>query len=294
MGILDGKVAVVTGAGNGIGRSEARTLAAQGACVVVNDLGPAADEVVGEILAAGGRAVANDGDVSSWKTAAALVEQAVGEFGDLDIVVTNAGVCRRNPIADTDEAEFDLQVAVLFKGTYGLLREAGAYWRARHRDGARRHRSLVVTSSSAGVPGGVREFSVYGSLKAGVAAATLSAALELRPFQVTANAILPHAATRMDADAKGLATVARFEPGDTDPMNPQHVANVVAYLASERAAWLTGQVYEITGTNVRRWVPWSPVAEVDSERQWSGEALDDALAATVYGTLPGGRTIPKK
>jgi NAD(P)-dependent dehydrogenase (short-subunit alcohol dehydrogenase family) len=294
VGLLDGKVAVITGAGNGIGRSEALALAAHGVAIVVNDLDQAADLVVAEIVAAGGRSVANYADVSSWQTTSDLVTQAVDEFGGLDIVVTSAGINRRSRIIDVDEAEFDAQVAVLFKGTYGLIRDAGAYWRREYDAGVRKHRTIVATSSSAGVPGGVQDFSVYAAMKAGVAAVTLGAALEFRSFGATVNAILPHAATRMDAVAKGLADFERFEPGDPNPMNPQHVANVVAYLASERAAWLTGQVFEITGTNVRRWVTWAPAGEVESAEQWTAAALDDALATTVYHTLPGGRVIPKK
>jgi NAD(P)-dependent dehydrogenase (short-subunit alcohol dehydrogenase family) len=290
VGLLDGKVAVITGAGNGLGRSEALTLAADGAAIVVNDLGLSADQVVTEIVAAGGRLVANDGDVSSWNTASDLVRQAVDEFGGLDIVVTSAGINRRSRIIDVDEAEFDAQVAVLFKGTYGLICDAGAYWRSEYDAGVRKHRTIVATSSSACVPGGVQDFSVYAAMKAGVAAVTLGAALEFRPFGVTVNAILPHAATRMDAIAKGRAEFELFEPADPNPMNPQHVA----YLASERAAWLSGQVFEITGTNMRRWITWAPAGEVESAEQWTAEALDDALATSVYGTLPSGRIIPKK
>jgi NAD(P)-dependent dehydrogenase (short-subunit alcohol dehydrogenase family) len=304
MGTLAGKVAVVTGAGNGIGRSEALSLAAHGAAVVVNDLGGRvtggpgqggpgpADAVVAEINAAGGTAVANYADVSDWEASAGLLKQALAEFGRLDIVVTNAGIVRRGAITEVSEADLDVQMAVLFKGTYALVHHVAAYWRDLHAAGDHAHRTMVLTSSSAGVPGGVQEFSVYGAMKAGVAALALGAALEFRAFGVTVNAVLPHAATRQDSVAKGLPDVQRFEPGSLDPMNPEHAANVVSYLASERAAWLSGQVFEITGTNVRRWVRWSPAAEVDSERQWTPEALDNALATAVYGTRPAGRVIP--
>jgi NAD(P)-dependent dehydrogenase (short-subunit alcohol dehydrogenase family) len=292
--LLDGKVSIVTGAGNGLGRSEAMTLAAHGSAVVVNDLTSAADLVAAEIVAAGGRAVASHGDVSSWNTTSGLVTEAFDEFGRLDIVVSNAGINRRNQIIDVDEAEFDAQVAILFKGTYGLIRDAGAHWSREYDAGVRSHRTIIATSSSAGVPGGVQDFSVYAAMKAGVAALTLGAALEFRQFGATVNAILPHAATRMDATAKGRADFARFESGDMHLDNPQHTANVVAYLASEQAAWLSGQVFEITGTTVRRWVTWSPAGEVVSDEQWTVDALDRALAATVYGTLPSGRVIPTR
>src|ERR1700678_2646195 len=243
MGDFQDKVAIVTGAGNGIGRAEALALAGLGAAVVVNDLGGgSADAVVSEIVAGGGRAVANCGDVSDWKATSDLVEQALSEFGRLDIVVANAGIVRRSPIVEVTEKDLDDQLSILFKGTFGLIRHAAAHWKSEHSAGNRAHRAVVATSSSAGVPGGVQEFSVYGAMKSGIAALTLGAALEFRGFGVTVNAILPHAATRMDADAKGLPDPGVFGSSDPSPDNPQHVANVVCYLASERAAWLSGQV----------------------------------------------------
>jgi NAD(P)-dependent dehydrogenase (short-subunit alcohol dehydrogenase family) len=292
---LRDKVAIVTGAGNGIGRAEALSLAASGACVVVNDVGlAAAAGVVGEIEAAGGRAVAAAGDVSEWKVTGDLVAEAVRSFGRLDIVVSNAGIVRRSPIAAVTEKDLDDQVAVLFKGTFGLIRHAAAYWQGEHAAGNRSHRTIVATSSSAGVPGGVQEFSVYGAMKAGIAALALGAALEFRDFGVTVNAILPHAATAMDAAAKGLPDPGAFGSADPSPENPHHVANVVRYLASERAAWLSGQVFEITGTVIRRWLPWSPGAEASSAAPWTSAVLDVAMATEIYGTLPGGRVIPIK
>ena len=294
MSSFENKVAITTGGGDGIGRAEALALAASGAAVVVNDVvGSVADAVVAEIVAAGGRAVAHCGDVSEWKTTADLVAQALDEFGRLDVVVANAGIVRRGPIALVTEKDFDDQLGVLFKGTFGLIRHAAAHWEKEHRAGNRAHRAIVATSSSAGVPGGVREFAVYGAMKSGIAALTLGAALEFRDFGVTVNAILPHAATRMDASAKGLPDPGRFDAGDLSPENPFHVANVVSYLASARASWLSGQVFEIMGTEVRRWLPWSPGAVVSSDvGAWTAEALDGAMATVVYGTLPGGRVIP--
>jgi NAD(P)-dependent dehydrogenase (short-subunit alcohol dehydrogenase family) len=293
--VFQDKVAIITGAGNGIGRAEALSLAASGVAVVVNDVGLAAAlAVVDEILDAGGRAVAVAGDVAEWKTNAGLVSQALRSFGRLDIVVTNAGIVRRSPIATVTEKDLDDQLAVLFKGTFGLIRHAASYWQTEHSNGNRAHRTIVATSSSAGVPGGVREFSVYGAMKSGIAALALGAALEFRDFGVTVNAILPHAATRMDALAKGLPDPGHFAPADPSPDNPWHVANVVSYLASEQASWLSGQIFEITGTDVRRWLPWSPGLEVSRPERWTPDALDAAMATLIYGTLPGGRVIPVK
>ena len=305
MAALAGMVAVVTGAGGGIGRCEALTLAAHGAAVVVNDLGgdrlgdpehassAPADAVVAEIEAAGGRAVAHYGDVSAWTTGAELVDVAVREFGRLDIVVSNAGVVRRSFITDVTERDLDLQAGVLFKGTVGVVRHAAAHWqRTPARPGE--HRTVVITSSSAGVPGGVVESGVYGALKGALATFALGAALEFRPFGVTVNTLLPHAASLMDATFKGLPEPEPFSARDPDPMNPFHVANVVAYLASSRSAWLSGQTLEVTGTNVRRWLPWSDAGEIDNADQWTIDELDTALATRLYGTLPAGRVISKR
>ena len=294
MGSFENKVAIITGAGDGIGRAEALSLAAAGAAVVVNDLvEAAADSVVAEIVAAGGRAVAHCADVSDWKATADLVAQALDEFGRLDVVVANAGIAVRSPIVAVTEKDLDDQLGVLFKGTFGLIRHAAAHWESEHSAGNRAHRAIVATSSSAGVPGGVQGFSVYGAMKSGIAALTLGAALEFRDFGVTVNAILPHAATRMDASAKGLPEPRRFSVDDPGSDNPFHVANVVSYLASPRASWLSGQVFEITGTEVRRWLPWSPGAVVSCDAgAWTVSALDGAMATSIYGTLPGGRVIP--
>ena len=294
MGVFENKVAIVTGAGDGIGRAEALVLAAAGAAVVVNDVeSSVADSVAAEIVESGGRAVAGCGDVADWKVTAGLVAQALDSFGRLDVVVANAGIVRRSPVVAVTEEDLDDQVGVLFKGTFGLIRHAAAHWEREFGAGNRAHRTIVATSSSAGVPGGVQEFSVYGAMKSGIAALTLGAALEFRRFGVTVNAILPHAATRMDAFAKGLPSPGQFPVGDASPDSPFHVADVVSYLASARASWLSGQVFEITGTEVRRWLPWSPGVSVSSSAgPWTGEALDQAMATAVYGTLPGGRVIP--
>jgi NAD(P)-dependent dehydrogenase (short-subunit alcohol dehydrogenase family) len=244
VGLLDGKVAVVTGGGSGIGWSDALTLATQGIAVVVNDLGPSAHEVVAEIATAGGQAVANSGDVTEGTTTQDLVDQAVKEFGSLDIVITNGGIVRRGAIVDVTEADLDAHISVLFKGTYSLLHHAGVYWRHEYGAGDRKRRAIVTTSSNGGIPGSVPEFLIYSGMKAAIATGTLDAALE--------------------------------------------------HFASEWAAWLTGQIYEITGTNVRRWLPWSPALEVESDAQWTPDNLDDPLAQSGYGTLPSSRVVQKK
>jgi NAD(P)-dependent dehydrogenase (short-subunit alcohol dehydrogenase family) len=304
MALLDGLVAIVTGAGGGIGRAEALALAAHGAAVVVNDLGgpvdgspgahhKAADAVAATIVERGGTAVVNRADISDWTACRDLVDQAVTELGGLDIVVSNAGVVRRGRIDEVSEADVDLLSGVLLKGTIAVLHHAFHWWRGEHEHGRGRPRSAIVTSSSAGVPGGVQEFGVYGAMKAGAAALTLSAALEMRELGVTVNAICPHAATRMDAFAKDLAFDGTGDLDDSSATSPVHVADLVSWLVSPEARHLTGQVFEVGGGLVRLWRPWSPGPEVQQEARWTPADLGVALATDVYGTMPGGRTISR-
>jgi NAD(P)-dependent dehydrogenase (short-subunit alcohol dehydrogenase family) len=302
VGLLDGAVAIVTGAGHGIGRAEAVTLAAHGAAVVVNDLGGSVDGaragkgnaagVVADVInGRGGRAVANGCDVSVWQVCEELVRQAVEELGGLDIVVSNAGIVRRGRIDEVNEQDVDALTGVLLKGPIALLHHAFRWWGDEHRAGRGRPRAAVTTSSSAGIPGGVREFGLYGAMKAGVAALTMTAALEMCDFDVTVNAICPHAATRMDAFAKDLPFDDGDELSDASPMSPGHVADLVTWLVSSRGRHLTGQVFEVGGGVVRLWRPWSPGGEVEAEGRWTPAELSVALATNIFGTMPGGRSV---
>ena len=296
MPLLSGRVAIVTGAGAGIGRAEARALAAHGAAVVVNDLAgrnESAEKVCEEIVAAGGRAVAHEADAADWATGDALVGRAMDTFGRLDVVVANAGLVRRSPLVAVTEEDLDRQTAVLFKGTYGLLHHAARRW-STHEAGPGDHRTVVLTSSSAGVPGGVEEFSVYGALKAAVATLATTAALELAPHGVTVNAILPHAATRMDAEAKGIAEVPGPADDETHLDSPRHVGEFVAWLVSHRAAHLSGQVFEVSGRAIRLWRPWGVAAELPGTAPWTPDVLDAEVAGHVYRTRPVGRRIPRR
>lgn len=205
--LCEGRVAVVTGAGAGIGREHARMLAAHGARVVVNDLGAAADgsgrdtspaaEVAAEIRAAGGEAGANGDDVADWNGAKRLIEQAIDSFGGLDVLINNAGILRDRMLVNMDEAEWDAVIRVHLKGTFLPARHAAAYWRDRSKaSGGPIEARLINTSSSSGLFGNVGQTN-YGAAKAGVAAFTTIAARELKRYGVTANAIMPHAQTRM-------------------------------------------------------------------------------------------------
>ena len=232
---MEGRVAIVTGAGRGIGRAHALELASHGAAVVVNDYGVSlagegtgespADEVVAAITEAGGRAVANGADVADFEQAAAMVQQAIDEFGGLDILVNNAGFVRDRMLVNTSEEEWDAVIRVHLKGHFAPLRHAGAYWRTESKEGRQRAARVINTSSGAGLQGSVGQ-ATYSAAKAGIAGLTLVAAQELGRYGVTVNAIAPVARTRMTEGA--FDTSAMALPEDNSPL--------VAWLASEEAA----------------------------------------------------------
>ena len=248
-GLLEGRVAIVTGAGRGIGRAHALELASHGAAVVVNDFGVSlsgegtgespADEVVAAIEAAGGRAVANGADVADFEQAAAMVRQAIDTFGGLDILVNNAGFVRDRMLVNTSEEEWDAVIRVHLKGHFAPLRHAGAYWRAEAKEGRQRAARVINTSSGAGLQGSVGQ-ATYSAAKAGIAGLTLVAAQEMGRYGVTVNAIAPVARTRMTEGAFDTSQMA--VPEDNSP--------VVAWLASEEAGDVTGRVIEIDGSTI--------------------------------------------
>ena len=276
--ILDGRVAIVTGAGRGIGRAHALELAAQGAAVVVNDFGVSlagegegaspADQVVAEIEAAGGRAVANGADVADFAQAEAMVHQAVDTFGGLDILVNNAGFVRDRMLVNTSEEEWDAVVRVHLKGHFAPLRHAGAYWRAEAKEGRQRAARVVNTSSGAGLQGSIGQ-TTYSAAKAGIAGMTLVAAAEMGRYGVTVNAIAPVARTRMTEGA--FDTSAMPEPGDNSP--------VVAWLASEEAGDVTGRVIEIEGGKVTVENGWTNGPADDLGRRWRTDEVGERLRA---------------
>ena len=244
--LCEGRVAVVTGAGRGIGREHARMLAAHGAKVVVNDLGAATDgsgrdasraaEVAAEIRAAGGEAIANADDVADWNGAKRLIDQAVETFGGLDVLINNAGILRDRMLANMSEAEWDAVIRVHLKGTF-----AAAYWRDRSKaSGGPVDARLINTSSSSGLFGNVGQTN-YGAAKAGVAAFTVIAARELKRYGVTANAIMPHAQTRMTEDLRWLT------PEQRARRDARWVPPIVVWLASRQSGQVTGRVFEVGG-----------------------------------------------
>jgi NAD(P)-dependent dehydrogenase (short-subunit alcohol dehydrogenase family) len=297
--ICEGRVAIVTGAGRGLGRAHALELARQGAKVVVNDLGAAADgvgassdpanEVVSLIEQMGGQAVANGDDVADFEGARRLVQQAVDTFGGLDVLVNNAGFLRDRMLVNTAEDEWDAVVRVHLKGHFAPLRHASAYWRAEAKEGRTRAARVVNTSSGAGLQGSVGQ-ATYSAAKAGIAALTLVAAQELRRYGVTVNAIAPVARTRMTEEVFAQ-TMARPEAG-FDAVDPGNVSPVVAWLASEESADVTGRIIEVEGGRICVEEGWRHGPAVDIGRRWEaaqvGSAVRDLLAKAevpepVYG-----------
>ena len=291
-GILEGRIAIVTGAGRGIGRAHALELARQGAKVVVNDFGVSlagegtgespADEVVALIAEMGGEAVANGADVADFEQAAAMVEQAIDAFGGLDILVNNAGFVRDRMLVNTSEEEWDAVIRVHLKGHFAPLRHAGAYWRAEAKEGRQRAARVINTSSGAGLQGSIGQ-TTYSAAKAGIAGMTLVAAAEMGRYGVTVNAIAPVARTRMTEGAFDTSEMAL--PEDNSP--------IVAWLGSEEAGDVTGRVIEIEGGQICLEQGWTHGPKIDLGRRWEsaevGGALRDLIAQAVapepvYGT----------
>ncbi len=300
MAMLDGRVAIITGAGGGIGRAHALGFAAEGARVVVNDIGvgldgspagggSAAQSVVDEIVAAGGQAVASGADVADWEQAAGLIETAVDAFGRLDAVVNNAGIVRDRMIANTSEAEFDAVLAVHLKGHFATIRHAAAHWRALSKAGEAVDARIINTSSGAGLQGSVGQGN-YSAAKAGTAALTLVAAAEMGRYGVTVNAIAPSARTRM-TETVFAEMMARPESG-FDAMAPENITPLVVWLASPDSRDVTGRVFEVEGGIVRVAEGWARGPQADKGARWDaaelGPVVRELLAAArtpvpVYG-----------
>jgi NAD(P)-dependent dehydrogenase (short-subunit alcohol dehydrogenase family) len=266
MGMLDGKVAIVTGAGNGVGRGEAVQLADHGAKVVVNDLGGsvtgegsdkrAADEVVEVITKRGGEAVANYDSVTDFEGAKNIIDTAVDSFGRLDILVNNAGVLRDRMMFSMTPEDFDIVVKVHMYGTFNTMHHASAYWRNESKEGRQPRASIINTVSSAGLQGQASQIN-YGAAKAGIAAMTIIASLELGRYGVRANCVGPGGATRMVAQAMpGMTVTPPEEYTEFDNMNPGNSAPAVVWLASDEAAHVTGQVLRLVGNNLAIYRPW--------------------------------------
>ena len=250
--LCEGRVAIVTGAGRGIGREHALSLASAGAKVVVNDLGAGVDgsggdqspahQVVEEIKGMGGQAVANGDDISSWEGAQRLINTAIETFGDLHVVVNNAGILRDRMLTNMTEEEWDAVIKVHLKGTFAPSRWAAAYWREQAKAGKPVSGRIINTTSVSGIYGNIGQTN-YGAAKAGIASFTNIAALELARFGVTVNAVAPVALTRM---TEGLGNAPETDE-EREMRSPRWIAPIVTWLASEEAAHVTGRVFEASG-----------------------------------------------
>jgi NAD(P)-dependent dehydrogenase (short-subunit alcohol dehydrogenase family) len=288
MGALDGRVAIVTGAGRGIGREHALLFAAEGARVVVNDLGgavdgsggdvTAAEQVVTEIKAMGGEAVANGDDVTSWEGGRSLVDAAVGTFGDLHVLVNNAGILRDRVIVNMTEEEWDRVIEVHLKGHFVPVRHAAAYWRARSKSGEDVRASVVNTSSTSGLLGNPGQAN-YGAAKAGIASFTVIAAQELGRYGVRVNAIAPAARTRMTESTPGLADIVQAprDEAQFDTWDPANISPLVAYLATE-ACPATGRVFFVQGGTIRTFQNWTMTDTLERSSRWTVAELQTEMA----------------
>ncbi|MCU4185286.1 SDR family NAD(P)-dependent oxidoreductase [Acidiferrimicrobium sp. IK] len=280
MGTLDGRVAIITGAGRGIGREHALLFASEGAKVVVNDLGGAADgtggdaspaeEVVAEIKAMGGEAIANHDDVADWDGAKRLVDGAIETFGGLDILVNNAGILRDRMFANTTIEEWDAVIHVHLRGHFCPTRHAAGYWREKVKSGETVHASVINTSSTSGLFGNVGQTN-YGAAKMGIAAMTIIENMELSRYGVRVNAIAPAARTRLTASLGGLSSQ-EVAPDEFDQMDPANISPWVAYLATEDCP-VNGRVFLVWGGKVQLFQPFAIVDGIEKDGRWTVEEL---------------------
>ena len=302
--LCEGRVAVVTGAGRGIGREHALSLARHGAKVVVNDLGGNVDgsggdlspaqQVVEEIKGMGGEAVANGDDISSWEGAQRLINTAVETFGDLHVVVNNAGILRDRMLTNMTEEEWDAVIKVHLKGTFGPARWAAAYWREQVKAGKTVSGRIINTTSVSGIYGNPGQTN-YGAAKAGIASFTIIAALEMARYGVTVNAVAPVALTRM---TEGLGGAPETDE-EREQRNPRWIAPIVTWLASAESEGVTGRIFEASGSVLavaEGWVRGPKHAPVDDPTELGPivrDLLGQARANSGMDGVPGGWPQPK-
>jgi NAD(P)-dependent dehydrogenase (short-subunit alcohol dehydrogenase family) len=285
MGALQGRVAIITGAGRGLGREHALLFAAEGAKVVVNDLGGAndgsgsdvtpAEQTVADIRAMGGEAIVNTDNVADWDGAKHMIDQAIETFGDLDILVNNAGILRDRVLVNMTEAEWDAVIAVHLKGHFAPTRHAAAYWREQSKNGVTKTRNVVHTSSTSGLfsnPGQAN----YGAAKSGIATFSQICAKELARYNVKSNAIAPAARTRLTLATPGLEDVMAAKDGAFDLWDPANVSPLVAYLSSEACAF-SGETFFVQGGQVTRVQSWVNAEEIKQNDRWTVAGLTEAM-----------------
>jgi len=287
MGTLDGRVAIITGAGRGLGREHALLFASEGAKIVVNDLGGANDgsgsdmtpaqQTVADIKGMGGEAIVNTDNVADWDGAKRMIDSAIEAFGDLDILVNNAGILRDRVLVNMSEAEWDSVIQVHLKGHFAPTHHAAAYWREQAKAGITKPRNLVHTSSTSGLfsnPGQAN----YGSAKSGIATFSQICAKELSRYNVKSNAIAPAARTRLTMATPGLEDVMAAKDGKFDEWDPANVSPLVAYLASDLCEF-SGETFYVQGGQVTRVATWAMAEEIKQDDRWTVTALAKAMTA---------------
>ena len=287
MGTLDGRVAIITGAGRGLGREHALLFAAEGAKIVVNDLGGANDgsgsdmtpaqQTVADIKGMGGEAIVNTDNVADWDGAKRMIDSAIEVFGDLDILVNNAGILRDRVLVNMSESEWDSVIQVHLKGHFAPTHHAAAYWREQAKAGITKPRNLVHTSSTSGLfsnPGQAN----YGAAKSGIATFSQICAKELSRYNVKSNAIAPAARTRLTMATPGLEDVMAAKDGKFDEWDPANVSPLVAYLASDLCEF-SGETFYVQGGQVTRVATWVMAEEIKQDDRWTVSALAKAITA---------------
>ena len=288
MNELEGRVAIVTGAGRGLGREHAKLLASCGVRVLVNDLGVGADgtgsdhhpadEVVAEIRDSGGTAVASHDDVSDWNGARRVVETAIEAFGELDVVVNNAGILRDSTIVNMTEQDFDDVVRVHLKGHAAPTKWAATYWRDEHKRGSIRPRNLVHTSSTSGLYANPGQ-SNYGSAKSGIATFSQIVAQELAQYRVVSNCVVPGARTRLTLGSPGLPEIMEAPAEGFDIWDPANASPLVVFLSSGSCEF-NGEAFYVQGGTIRRLEPWKLIGEsIEKSTRWTLDELSDAMQA---------------
>lgn len=288
MGICENRTVIITGAARGLGRAYALAFAAEGANVVVNDIGTslggegrdtsAADEVVAEITAAGGKAIANYEDITDWDAAGKIVEAALATYGDLHVIVNNAGIVRDRMFVSATLEEWDATMHVHLRGHFCLARHAVNYWRAKQKNGVIPDARIINTTSGAGLQGSIAQ-AAYSTAKGGIASLTLVQAAELGRYGITANALAPSARTRMteQAFAEKMAT----EGQAFDTMDPANIAPTVVWLGSSESAAITGCVFELEGGKIMIEDGWREGPMVDIGARWSPADIGEAVTGLI-------------
>jgi NAD(P)-dependent dehydrogenase (short-subunit alcohol dehydrogenase family) len=297
MGICEGRVVIVTGGGRGIGRGHSLEFARQGAKVVVNDLGkerddsgnatPVAQQVVDEIKAMGGEAVANGSDVSDWNAAKEMIDQAYDEFGRLDVVVNNAGILRDRMLFNMDEAEWDAVIRVHLKGTFCPTRHALAKWRELAKGGEALDNRIINTTSTSGLYANAGQAN-YGAAKSGIASFTIIAAKEVEKYGITVNAVSPGALTRMTEDL-GMGRGAAPTEAEWSPRSPDNIAPIVVWLGSPESKGVTGYIFDSSGGRIGISNSWSRGPSKQKEGRWDPAELGPVVKELVAeaATPPG-------